>query len=181
MQLNLIVSQFAPRNHFDGLYKVQFNQEYIEEAVTKSPSKKGLLTIFYHLILTTPVRCLEIKAILSSFDWILKHVAASSPQTLVRQIPRTLSASRKVVLRVGRAPTGPIDTEWIRRWLLTTIDTTTQWIIWHVNNTEKSDIAARSMKYHLLFGYRPASQFQHIWLFARKNGDPWDNTEHLLA
>ena len=39
MQLNLIVSQFAPRNHFDGLYKVQFNQEYIEEAVTKSPSK----------------------------------------------------------------------------------------------------------------------------------------------
>ena len=47
MQLNLIVSQFAPRNHFDGLYKVQFNQEYIEEAVTKSPKKEGLLTLFY--------------------------------------------------------------------------------------------------------------------------------------
>ena len=61
MQLNLIVSQFAPRNHFDGLYKVQFNQEYIEEAVTKSPSKKGLLTIFYHLILTTPVLVLRSK------------------------------------------------------------------------------------------------------------------------
>ena len=48
MQLKLIVSQFAPRNHFDGLDKVQFNQEYIEEAVTKRRSKKGLLTIVYH-------------------------------------------------------------------------------------------------------------------------------------
>ena len=47
MQLNLIVSQFAPSDHFDGLYKVQFNQEYIEEAVTKSPKKEGLLTLFY--------------------------------------------------------------------------------------------------------------------------------------
>ena len=101
--------------------------------------------------------CLEIKAILSSFDWILKHVAASSPQTLVRQIPRTLSASRKVVLRVGRAPTGPIDTEWIRRWLLTTIDTTTQWIIWHVNNTEKSEFAARSVENNPTFGFMPVN------------------------
>ena len=39
MQLKLIVSQFAPSYHFDGLYKVQFNQEYLDEAVTKSPSK----------------------------------------------------------------------------------------------------------------------------------------------
>ena len=39
MQLKLIVSQFAPRNHFDGLYKVQFNQQLLCLSWDQSYSK----------------------------------------------------------------------------------------------------------------------------------------------